>query len=378
MKNKKFDYIIAGGGASGLTLAFLLMESKYREKSILLIDRDNKSKNDRTWCFWELGDNLFENLVYHRWENAKVAHGNFEKNFHIPPYAYKMIRGIDFYDFMKHYLSSKSQVVWLQEEIIRVEDSGMVKTNRGTYEGGLVFDSTFDPKMLNSENSNTLLQHFHGKIINTKKAHFDPISCTYMDFRMSQEEDCRFGYVLPFSEHKALVEYTIFNQALLSDEAYEEGLDKYIQQLGIDSYQTDEIEHGVIPMTDFPFQIKQSSKVYRIGIKGGFVKASTGYSFLRAQKILMKMVSNLESHRAVEHNLPFQSKRFKRYDATLIDVLVSDTYRGADIFGRLFEKNGAHAVFQFLDENTHLFEEMKIMASLPTWGFSKSFMKQFL
>ena len=378
MKNKKFDYIITGGGASGLTLAYLLMESKDKEKSILIIDRDNKSQNDRTWCFWEQGNNLFENLVYHRWNNARVAYGSFQKKFHLPPYTYKMIRGIDFYVFMKNYLASKPQVTWVQEEVTLIENSGFVHTNQNTYSGQLIFDSTFDPKSLNESNSVTLLQHFRGKIISTNQAHFDPLTCTYMDFRMPQQGDCRFGYVLPFTDKKALVEYTIFNQKLLSEEAYEQGLAEYINQLGIDAYETHEIEKGVIPMTDYPFLIKQSDRVYCIGIKGGFVKASTGYSFLRAQKILTQMVLNLENGHSPDKNLPYQSARFKRYDATLLDVLANGTYGGADIFGRLFEKNGAHAVFKFLDEETHLLEEIKIMTSLPTWGFSKSFVKQFL
>ena len=48
---KQFDYIIAGAGAAGLTLAYLLMEYEDREKSILIIDKDSKSTNDRTWSF---------------------------------------------------------------------------------------------------------------------------------------------------------------------------------------------------------------------------------------------------------------------------------------------------------------------------------------
>lgn len=199
-----------------------------------------------------------------------------------------MIRGIDFYDFMKNYMSSKPQVTWVQEEITKIEDSGHVKTKENTYQGDLIFDSTFEPEMLTNSNSTTLLQHFHGKIITTAKAHFDPNACTYMDFRMAQHGDCRFGYVLPFTERKALVEYTIFNQKLLSDNAYDKGLDDYIERLGIDAYETHEIERGVIPMSDYPFQLQNSERVYCIGIKGGFVKASTGYSFLRAQKYLAK------------------------------------------------------------------------------------------
>jgi lycopene beta-cyclase len=45
----RFDYIIAGGGMAGLSLAFYLNESRLRDKKILIIDRDAKIENDHTW-----------------------------------------------------------------------------------------------------------------------------------------------------------------------------------------------------------------------------------------------------------------------------------------------------------------------------------------
>lgn len=50
---QKYDYIIAGGGLAGLSLAYYMNQTVLREKSILIIDQDTKTKNDRTWCFWE-------------------------------------------------------------------------------------------------------------------------------------------------------------------------------------------------------------------------------------------------------------------------------------------------------------------------------------
>jgi lycopene beta-cyclase len=50
---QKYDFIIAGGGLAGLSLAYYMNQTVLREKSILIIDQDTKTKNDRTWCFWE-------------------------------------------------------------------------------------------------------------------------------------------------------------------------------------------------------------------------------------------------------------------------------------------------------------------------------------
>ena len=70
--------------------------------------------------------------------------------------------------------------------------------------------------------------------------------------------------------------------------------------------------------------------------------------------------------------------RFKKYDATLLDVLNDSKYTGEDLFINLFKKNGAQAVFKFLDEETSLTEELKIMSSTPILDFGKSFVKQLM
>jgi len=48
-EEKKYDHIIAGGGLAGLSLAYKLsLEEAYKDKRILVIDKDKKQSNDRT------------------------------------------------------------------------------------------------------------------------------------------------------------------------------------------------------------------------------------------------------------------------------------------------------------------------------------------
>ena len=372
---KQFDYIIAGGGAAGLTLAFLLTGYEDKQKSILIIDRDAKRDNDRTWCFWEKETNLFEKLIYKSWPLATIKTSNWSQTYTLAPYTYKMIRGIDFYDFMKAELTG-SNIQWVQDEIISIDNDGTVTTKTGVYKGQLVFDSTFKAESLTQTNANTILQHFKGWIVETEQAHFDSNAATYMDFSIDQQADCRFGYVLPFTQKKALVEYTLFNKKLLTHEEYDSAIKDYLTKLGISQYHVSEVECGVIPMTDHRFKIRRSDHVFNIGINGGFAKASTGYSFLRAQHILKKMAENIVLNQPPDLDLPFQANRFKLYDATLLKVLDSGKFTGEDIFGSLFRKNGVHAMFKFLDEETSLAEELKIMSSAPLMHFGKAFLQQ--
>ena len=49
---QSFDFIIAGGGAAGLSLAYQLIHSPLRDRTILIVDKGAKNQNDRTWAFW--------------------------------------------------------------------------------------------------------------------------------------------------------------------------------------------------------------------------------------------------------------------------------------------------------------------------------------
>ena len=54
MKQNYFDFIICGGGASGLLLLKALREDPYfNTQSILVVEKELKNTNDRTWCYWE-------------------------------------------------------------------------------------------------------------------------------------------------------------------------------------------------------------------------------------------------------------------------------------------------------------------------------------
>ena len=60
-----FDYIICGAGASGLLLANSMIEDDFfKDKKVLLIEKDNKSLNDRTWGFWDNKANVLDSIIY--------------------------------------------------------------------------------------------------------------------------------------------------------------------------------------------------------------------------------------------------------------------------------------------------------------------------
>lgn len=355
----------------------MIRSGGFSDKKILLIDQEPKRSNDRTWCFWEQGSGPFEHLVFRRWQQLWFYGNGFSKQLDLEPYSYKMIRGIDFYEDCLKLIKAQPNFTFLQEKVEHVVSSGQVT---GVMTGGklihsrYVFNSILFERPGLSENEYWLLQHFKGRIIETPADAFDPAVATLMDFRTAQKEGTAFCYVLPFSPRSALVEYTLFSGALLNPSDYDAGLDRYLHDvLRLKEYHIADEEFGVIPMTNFGFAPSQNN-IINIGTAGGQTKGSTGYTFRFIQKHSEALVQAL-----LHSGKPFLSpprRRFAFYDSVLLDILHHRTLEGRDIFTDLFKKNKPAPVLRFLDNESSLGDELKIISTLPTWPFMRAAIRQ--
>ena len=119
-------------------------------------------------------------------------------------------------------------------------------------------------KSATSKNIYQLLQHFKGWVIETKEPSFNPDEATFMDFRVGQELGATFVYVLPTTTTSALVEYTFFNDEVLTSEKYDSLLKNYLEKyckLTSADYTITETEIGVIPMTNHQFRSHQDNLI---------------------------------------------------------------------------------------------------------------------
>jgi lycopene beta-cyclase len=379
-KEQAYDFVFCGAGCASLSLLMRMLNSgKFSEKKILLLDREAKTKNDRTWCFWEENNGFFEEVVYRKWDTISFLSDDFSAALDIAPYRYKMIRGIDFYRYCFTEIVKHSNVEVVYAEIGEWEyqphNGYSFVLNGQPYSIGetTVFNSLYKPAASDIKNIQ-LLQHFKGWVIETGKAVFNPDEATMMDFRVHQHHGTTFAYVLPFTNTTALIEYTLFTKDLLQQEQYDAELKHYIHAfLGIEDYKITGEEFGVIPMTNqkFPFY----GKGWQIGMAGGQTKASSGYTFQFIQKQSEQIVKQLLAGKPLSQ-IPSTPKRFRFYDNTLLHILYYNKLPGGKIFARLFKKNKPQQVLRFLDNETSLKEEIKIISTLPTWPFLKAALKQ--
>jgi lycopene beta-cyclase len=372
---KKYEYIILGSGLSGLLTAYrMATDTWFDDKSILIIDKEIKNQNDRTWCFWEEPKGEFDSILSKTWEKAFVGNHDFQQSFEMNPYLYKMIRSRDFYKLVFDTISSKSNFTFINDEILSwktIENSVEVQGKNQIYSCNFLLNSFFDVNpILNQNKYPYLKQHFIGWFIKTKKEIFDDSEVKFMDFTIEQDGNTRFMYVLPTSKNEALFEYTLFSEDILEKSVYEKAIQNYLQNVGITDYEMVEKEKGNIPMTCFPFHKQNSECILFIGTAGGWTKASTGFTFFNSNKQSKKLVEFLKTNQNL--TLFHRKNRYWFYDLILLEVLHQNNELGAKLFGTLFQKNSIQNIFQFLNEEGTLFSDLKVMLSLPSWVFIKA------
>ena len=378
--NTHFDYIIIGAGAAGLMLADAMgNDGFFDNKSILLLDKDAKSTNDRTWCFWEKGKGEFDAIVSRTWEYIYFGGQNFSNRFNISPYYYKLIRGIDFYEAYLNRINSYPNITFQQEEVYEIVDAENITkviTKENVFSALQVFNSIFDYKeIIHQKKYPVLQQHFIGWFVKTQKPVFNKDQATFMDFSVPQKGNTRFMYVLPFSENEALVEYTLFSETPLASEEYEIAIKQYLnEKLNCSDFQILEKEKGNIPMTCYDFSQHNTNNVVRIGTAGGWSKASTGYTFYNTGKKTKALITHLKKGRAL--NSVDKKRKFWYYDLLLLDILFKNNDRGQYIFETLFKNRPPQLIFKFLDEETSFWEDLKIISGCPKKEFIRAFLER--
>jgi len=374
---KSYDYIILGAGASGLMLAYRLSKDEFfNDKSILIIDKDANKKNDRTWCFWEESKGEWDDILTKTWDNVYFGGTSYDESFDINPYRYKMVRSNSFYKKLWKNIQLKNNIEFLEASVNDFTDTDIVtvKTSKGDFTADKLFNSIPDSSFLHQKKYPVLQQHFLGWFVRTKEEVFDDSFATFMDFSVQQNGNTRFMYVLPMDKKNALFEYTLFSEKLLKTSEYEDAIKLYLDKKNIKDYEIIEVEKGSIPMTSFKFHKLNSKNILNIGTAGGWTKASTGYTFKTTTKKTKQLVEFLKT----ENNLTkFHKKsKFWFYDLIFLDVLANYNNSGALLFSSLFKKANIKTIFKFLDEETSLIEDFKIIKSVPPKHFINSFLKR--
>jgi lycopene beta-cyclase len=254
--------------------------------------------------------------------------------------------------------------------VARIEDgadAARVTVDGRTISADWIFDSllSLPNRKADPIHYQYLKLHFKGWEVETAQEAFNARAATFLDFRTPQHESPRFFYILPLSERRALIEYTLFSEARLSQAAYRQALKDYLETtLGITGYRILHEESGVMLVTDQPFPRRTGRRVMIIGAKGGRVKPTTGFAFTRIQQDSAAIVQSL-----LQSGHPFNvladSRRYRLYDSLMLQLMARYGGEIKPIFMTMFQHNPIERIFGFLDEAAPWWENLLLIRTLP-------------
>ena len=351
---KEFDYIIIGGGCSGLSLAYELdIHKNLKDKTLAIIEPRDEYKKDKTWSFWKVFNHNFEDCVKKSWNNFTVNSTDQTKYIECKATPYQTIDSGMFYQKIISKLKSNKNIFFFK------------KINEINHQNTVIFNSVGETE----NTSKNLWQHFCGVEIETRKDFFDEEIFNLMDFNCDQRDRVHFFYTLPFTKKKALVETTWIselNNNSLND--YEEQLDDYLcNHLNLRQCKIHYKEQGAIPLFRQK-NLKKKNYIY-IGTAGGMTRLSTGYTFLNIQEQSKYIRENIEN---IDKTKLFKiDKKYDFLDKIFLEVLKNNSSEMGNIFYKMFQSLPGSVVINFLSNKSSLYEDISIISKMPKWMFLK-------
>lgn len=147
--SQQYDYIIAGAGASGLSLAWRMLHSPLADNHVLIVDADLEPKNNKTWCFWHSAEPPFADILQKKWTNIEIGTHDGRFSQKLEEYPYYGLRSIDFQKKILGEIKQHDRFHLLEKPIDKLTSSpennkAVLHTENHTYEASYIFQSCFD------------------------------------------------------------------------------------------------------------------------------------------------------------------------------------------------------------------------------------------
>ena len=376
--NSKFDFIIVGGGLSGLHLSFCFLCDKYfNDYSFLIINKEKSKKEDNFFSFWEAGNGKWDKILKQRWNKADFYSSTGKVVMDFSEYNYKTLSSSKFEEYVKRKIKKKKNFKFINDTVLKIrEDKNklVVVGNKKNYQAKHIFDSRLPGGVHEEIKKYTYLkQHFLGWVIKTDEKKFNKKSFVFMDYRIRDKNHTAFTYVLPFKKNEALIEHTYFSKDECDREVYEEYIREYLSKYyNTINYKIIKSEYGVIPMTSYPFYKESTKNITKIGTAGGWVKPSTGYSFKSCEKYSLEILKNIKEGKKIGI---VPEKKYYFLDKILLGVLSQYNHLGETVFYKMIKRNPTKRVLEFLNEESKLSDILKIIISMRSIYFVRVFIK---
>ncbi len=244
-----------------------------------------------------------------------------------------------------------------------------VDTSSGLLSTRFLFDSR---PLKSSPATNSWTQRFTGWHVRTQDPVFNSSVVELISFQpVTVAGRLLFFYVLPFAPDEAMVEATSLDMAGLCTSDLQGELHTWLEEkTNGRAYEVLFHEQGALPM---PAQAPSPRPVdggYGIGIRGGRIKPSSGYDFLRIQRQSRLLAQALTMHQRLPQQ--FELAHYARLDRVFLRAMTQNPTSAPDYFFRLFERTPADVLVRFLSECGSLAESVRTALALPWTPFTKA------
>jgi lycopene beta-cyclase len=366
------ELAIVGGGCAGLSLAVRLLD-RFPDARVTIFDPRRSYENDRSWCFWDFGDDPRGYPIAHRWTSAIVRGPGREVELDCAGRPYCHVRAGDFYEWaLERLRASGRATLELGAAVREIDDTLAGVIVRATSHDGRAFDRAFSmvfdgrpPERGGSaQDAASLTQAFVGHEVEFDEDVLDSERVTLMDFRVDQSRGLRFVYVLPFTPRRGLVETTYLTPGLDQASIDEREITDYCETtLGRPPCGLIRVERGALPMTTAPLGPPSTRHIWRIGTRAGIARASTGYAFDAIQRDAARVCDALAA-RGPRPAAP-RPRLLNTLDRMMLSLLASRPEVGPRLFESMFSRAPAGALIRFLSDRASVGDALAVVRSVP-------------
>ncbi len=275
--NTALPVVIVGGGLAGALSALCLAQFR-PDVPVLLLESEDRFGGNHTWSFFDsdvpdAARDVIAALDPVRWPRHTVAFPDRRRSF---DFAYNAVTSADLDALVRARLPAGS---WRTGVLVSSVDPGGVTLTDGER---IAAQGVIDARGPGGPMPGLELgwQKFVGIEFAAPVA--DPACATVMDATIPQIDGYRFVYVLPMAADRVLVEDTYYSDSPDLDlDIVADRERALVAERGIGGAEVRR-EHGVLPILiggDPQAFWPEADPVARIGMRGGFFHATTGYSF---------------------------------------------------------------------------------------------------
>lgn len=376
------DLAILGGGCAGLSIAREL-STQAIQKSVVVIEPRESYQDDRSWCFWAAKQHTLSRLVSHVWPDWLFGRHSFTvKTRSCPGYPYQYVRSADFYqDSLNIIAQSPSIKVRTGLTVTAVErnpDGWRVVTPQETYIAAQVIDTRPPPSELIEKA--TLFQCFLGVEIQLDPlAKIDIKQLELMtDMRLVNEEFC-FSYILPLASDRLLVEVTFFARHVLTQDDLHDALTQLLSRRGWGHAKILRTEYGNLPMGLALMHtptVAGPNQLVHAGTRGGALRPSSGYAFLRIQRWAEQCASQY-AEQGTLYTGTGSGFWLQQMDQLFLAVIKNNPALAPILFDRLLSIEQTERFLRFMDDRASFFDCLHVIHQLPKAPFIKALLSKF-